>query len=134
MPKRERKGGAAGSRIKIRTKPAAGILETDELGEIPEFEDDLVRLKFERDVLHVFIEHARLNNGPHLRLFLENMEKTILCRLLERFNGSQKTTAQYLGIKYTTLHEKVKRHHICFFKQPVELSAEPKFITGAPGV
>jgi len=134
MPKRERKGGAAGLEVKNRTKPAAGVLEIGELGEIPEFTDDLVRLKFERDVLRVFIEHARLNNGPHLRQFLENMEKTILCRLLERFNGNQKTTAQYLGIKYTTLHEKVKKHHIYFFKQPVELPAGPKLMTGAPGV
>jgi transcriptional regulator with AAA-type ATPase domain len=133
MAKRERNGGTAGSGPKVRTKPAGEILETGELLRNSGFEEDLVRLRFEQDVLHVFIEHARLNNGPHLRQFLENMEKTILCRLLERFNGSQKTTAKYLGIKYTTLHEKVKKHHICFFKQPVELSDEPKLISGAPG-
>jgi DNA-binding NtrC family response regulator len=113
-------------------RPATGILEMKTAQEICGFEEDLVRLKFERDVVHIFIEHARLNNGPHLREFMENMEKTILCRLLERFNGCQKTTAKYLGIKYTTLHEKVKKHHIYFFKQPVGLSDEPKLGAGTP--
>ncbi|MBN2408524.1 MAG: hypothetical protein JXE07_02205 [Candidatus Aminicenantes bacterium] len=99
--------------------------------EISAFEEDLVRLKFERDVLNVFIEHARLNNGPHLRQFLEDMEKTILCRLLERFKGSQRTTAKYLGMKYTTLNEKVRKHHIGFFKHPVGLSEESKLAAGS---
>jgi DNA-binding NtrC family response regulator len=132
MPKRDRKGGTGSSGLKARPKPEAEFPETSETQGVSGFEEDLIRLKFERDVLHIFIEHARLNNGPHLRQFLENMEKTILCRLLERFNGSQKTTAEYLGIKYTTLHEKVKKHHICFFKQPVGLSEEQKLAAGTP--
>jgi DNA-binding NtrC family response regulator len=130
MSRREEKGRVSRRGLKAPARAATGILETKGAEEISAFEEDLVRLKFERDVLHIFIEHARLNNGPHLKLFLENMEKTILCRLLERFNGSQRTTAEYLGIKYTTLHEKVKKHHICFLKQAVGLSEEQKLVPG----
>jgi DNA-binding NtrC family response regulator len=133
MSKREGKGRAFRSVPTAPTRPAKGTQEAITAGEIPAFEEDLFRLKFERDVLHIFIEHARWNNGPQLRQFLENMEKTILCWLLERFKGSQKTTAEYLGIKYTTLHEKVKKHHICFFKQPVGLPEEQRAISGPQG-
>jgi DNA-binding NtrC family response regulator len=134
MSKRERKGEAIKSRSRAWAKLDAGNSETKETPGISGFQEDLIRLKFERDVLHIFIEHARLNNGPHLKQFLDNMERTILCRLLERFNGCQKTTARYLGIKYTTLHEKVKKHHIYFFKQPVGLSEDPRPTAGSLGL
>ena len=48
-----------------------------------------------------------------------NVEKSILIRTLSQFNGSQKSAAKFLGIKYTTLNEKLKRYNIRFDKKPV---------------
>jgi DNA-binding NtrC family response regulator len=131
MPIRKDRGRASRPGSGSSAKSETGIPEMKTNREISAFEEDLVRLKFERDVLNIFIEHARLNNGPHLRQFLESMEKTILCRLLERFNGCQRTTAKYLGMKYTTLNEKVKKHRIGFFKHAVRLAEESRPAAGS---
>ncbi len=84
-----------------------------------------VRLIFEREAFRAFLEYARLNNGPHLKGFLESVEKNILCRVLARFNGNQRRTAGYLGMKYTTFNGKVKKYGIRFRKTPVRPPARP---------
>lgn len=88
--------------------------------------ESLLQSSLEYEIFHVFIRHARLHNGPHLKEFLGGLERTILCRLLLRFNGNQRKTAQYLGIKYTTFHAKVKKHNIQFRKRPVRISSRLK--------
>ena len=47
------------------------------------------------------------------------LEKKIIIQALIQFNGHVKRTAHFLSIKYTTLHEKMKRYHICFRKEPI---------------
>jgi DNA-binding NtrC family response regulator len=87
--------------------------------------DDSVRLIFEQQAFRAFLEYTRLTHSPHLKEFLENLEKSVLCRLLVRFNGNQRRTADYLGIKYTTFNGKVKKYGICFRKTPLRRSARP---------
>ena len=87
-------------------------------------EDD-VRLSFEQQSFQSFLEYARLTARPHLKEFLESLEKNILCRLLSRFNGNQRKTAIYLGMKYTTFNGKVKKYGIRFRKTPVKLTTRP---------
>lgn len=43
---------------------------------------------------------------------LNNLEKAILISSLKRFQGNQRLTAEYLGLKPTTLCEKLKKHQI----------------------
>ncbi|MBW2035667.1 MAG: hypothetical protein JRI94_19220, partial [Deltaproteobacteria bacterium] len=41
-------------------------------------------------------------------------EKRLIIGVLSRVNGSRKKAAGLLGIKYTTLHEKLKKYNIHF--------------------
>ncbi len=49
-----------------------------------------------------------------LKEFLANIERSLILDTLEKTKGDQKKAAEILGLKYTTLHEKIKRYHICF--------------------
>lgn len=87
--------------------------------------DDNVRLSFEQEAFLAFLEYARLTGRPQLRAFLESLERSVLCRVLARFNGNQRKTAGYLGMKYTTFNGKVKKYGISFRKTPVRSSDRP---------
>jgi len=71
------------------------------------------------EVLDVFIEQFCMKERIPLSELINILEKTILIRVLSSFNGNQKDAAKFLGIKYTTLHEKVKKYNIKFSKNPI---------------
>lgn len=77
-----------------------------------------VEKRLRREALNFFVDYFCLKSGVHLKEFLENLERNIIIKALSRHNGNQKQTAEYLGLKYTTLNEKVKKYHIHFLKQP----------------
>lgn len=77
-----------------------------------------VEKRFRKEVLSFFVDYFCLKNDVGLKEFLENFERNIIIRALSRFNGNQRHTAKYLGLKHTTLHHKVKRYNIHFRKQP----------------
>ncbi len=128
MPQRDKIPQALGSEQDQNRKHGGGPPEMKGDENVIPFREELDRLKFEQEIFRVFIEYARLYDGPRLKEFLDNLEKTILSRLLLKFRGNQRRTARYLGIKYTTFHEKVKRHQIQFRRQPAGVSAQPKWL------
>ncbi len=82
--------------------------------------ESLPRKSDKKDLLDFFIEYVCMNDRINLKEFMEQLERTILLKTLAKFNGNQKAAATFLGIKYTTLNEKVKKYRIHFRKQPVE--------------
>jgi DNA-binding NtrC family response regulator len=71
------------------------------------------------DVIDAFIDRfcvRQLKRKIPLKDLMNTIEKVILTKALSRFNGHQKATAQFLKIKPTTLHEKLKKHNIQFHK------------------
>ncbi len=72
------------------------------------------------EVLNVFIEQFCMKQRIPLSELINILEKTILIKVLASFNGNQKDAAKFLGIKYTTLNEKVKKYNIKFFKNPIQ--------------
>lgn len=75
---------------------------------------------FRRDLIQLFIDqHLNAREPLCLSEVMKEIERTILVKALAHFNGNQKNVARFLGIKYTTLHEKVKKHNIRFQKKPV---------------
>ena len=72
------------------------------------------------EVLSVFIEQFCMKQRIPLSELMNILEKTILIKVLSSFNGNQKDAAKFLGIKYTTLNEKVKKYNIKFFKNPIQ--------------
>jgi len=54
-----------------------------------------------------------------LKDLIQDIERGIIVRVLARVRGNQKEAARLLGLKHTTLNEKVKRFGIGFRKFPV---------------
>ena len=72
----------------------------------------------DKEVVKFFIENLYLNNGQSLKHFLEYIEEFIINRALIACNGEQRKTARLLGLKYTTLHQKLKKYKINIKKIP----------------
>jgi DNA-binding NtrC family response regulator len=75
---------------------------------------------FIKEVLNSFIEYLFTQENIPLKDFLEELERTLIIRSLAKFNGNQKRTAVYLGIKTTTLHQKMKKYQIDFHKKSLD--------------
>ena len=65
------------------------------------------------DVFGSVFEEFCTHRGS-LKEFLANIERSLILDTLEKTKGDQKKAAEILGLKYTTLHEKLKRYHIGF--------------------
>ncbi len=57
-----------------------------------------------------------------LKELMDRIEKDLIVRSLRMAGGNQKQAAGILGVKYTTLHEKLKKFGIRFPKPPVDLA------------
>lgn len=53
-----------------------------------------------------------------LKNLITIFERAVLIKCLSNHNGNQKKTADFLGLKLSTLHEKIKKHNIHFRKEP----------------
>jgi len=60
-------------------------------------------------------------NQMQLKKLMQEVERGIIIRFLDKTGGNQRHAAKLLGLKYTTLNEKVKRYQIRFQKRPVDL-------------
>lgn len=65
-----------------------------------------------QDITLSFLEAKLENNGPGLKEFLNDLEKTIIEYALAIANFNQKRVAGILGVKKTSLNEKLKRYRI----------------------
>ena len=70
------------------------------------------------EVIDQCLEVLSLQEKTNLAEIIANFEKVILLKTLSKFNGNVKDTAQFLGLKYTTLHQKMKKYQISFRKLP----------------
>ncbi len=71
------------------------------------------------ETIHQFIDQfcvKQIKKRVPLKDLMNRIEKVILTKVLSRFNGNQKAASQFLRIKNTTLHEKMKRHKVSFAK------------------
>ncbi|UCC38203.1 MAG: hypothetical protein JSV96_10125 [Candidatus Aminicenantes bacterium] len=73
---------------------------------------------FRSNLFNLFVEYFCMSRALPLKELIGGLERSLIMRALSRFNGSQKDAAKFLGVKYTTLNEKIKKHHICFRKAP----------------
>lgn len=69
-----------------------------------------------QDFLINFLEHFCVKNRIPFRKLMDHLERSFLKRILSEMNGNQKVTSEVLGIKHSTLNEKIKRHGIQFKK------------------
>jgi len=75
--------------------------------------------KLKMEIFDLFVELFCLDSPLLLKGLLDDVEKSIIIKILSKVEGNQKEAARLLGIKYTTLNEKVKRYKIRFQKSPL---------------
>ncbi|MDH5468538.1 MAG: hypothetical protein OEY25_14065 [Candidatus Aminicenantes bacterium] len=69
----------------------------------------------------LFIEYFFLGSRVPLKKLMESVERNIIIRTLSKVNGNQKSASRVLGVKHTTLNEKIKKYKIRLSKRLVEL-------------
>jgi DNA-binding protein Fis len=84
----------------------------------PEYLDEWKERTFRKEVFELFIEYFCIRQRVPYKELIVSVEKSILIRVLSQCKGCQKSAAKFLGIKYTTLNEKLKRYEIRFEKKP----------------
>jgi DNA-binding NtrC family response regulator len=67
----------------------------------------------------LFINYFSSTQKVPLKELMNMVERAILIRTLSQVNGNLKSAAKSLGLKYTTLHEKIKKYNIRFQKEPI---------------
>lgn len=67
---------------------------------------------FIKDLFCLFLERVFINDSVPLGVLMNTVERSIIIRALSIANGCQKEAAKILGVKYTTLNEKVKKYEI----------------------
>ena len=85
----------------------ANIIET-----IQDENEHSKKHRLKRKLFWLFMEYFFDNSDIPLKSFLGKIEKNIILRTLYKANGEQKKTAEILGLKYTTLNEKIKKYRI----------------------
>jgi len=72
------------------------------------------------DPIDLFIEDFYLKRKTPLKDFLTDIELRLIIFSLNEANGNQRKAANILGIKPTTLNEKLRRHKIRFRKTAID--------------
>ena len=73
---------------------------------------NLESLECQEDNLSFFEKDIRKKRKISLKDFMLKVELNLIIASLKKAKGNQKKAAEILGIKPTTLHEKMKRHNI----------------------
>ena len=73
-----------------------------------------------REDVDFFVEFFCREKPVFLKDLMDQIEKCVIYRVLCLTRGNQRQAAMALGIKYTTLNEKLKKYGIRFLKTPVE--------------
>ncbi len=81
------------------------------------FQSEASDALLDKKIFHLFMEYYSLKGDMHLKEFFDKVEHSILMASLWIFEGNQKNTARFLGLKYTTLNEKIKKHHLSFRRE-----------------
>ena len=68
--------------------------------------------RLKRKLFWIFMEYFFESSNIPLKNFMGKIEKSIILRTLCKVNGEQKKAAKILGLKYTTLNEKIKKYRI----------------------
>ncbi len=75
--------------------------------------DELSRqFRLKKEICWLFIEYFFTTSNIPLKEFMESLERSIILRVLGRVGGNQREAAKILGLKSTTLNEKIRKYQI----------------------
>ena len=81
--------------------------------ELIEYRNSLLKNELSAIVIIKALEQDFYKNERiSLKEFMDKLEKEIIVTALLKVNGSQCEAAKILGMRSSTLHEKIKRYHI----------------------
>ena len=72
------------------------------------------QLSLEEKAFIFFLIYYRTNKGIGLKDFIDNLERIIITATMEMLHNHQRAVARFLGLKPTTLNEKIKKYDIKF--------------------
>ena len=78
--------------------------------------DAALEQEFEEESYRFFLEYRLAKTNANLKDFIESLERTVISRTLNELGGNQKAAARFLGIKYTTLNERIRKQRIRIVK------------------
>ena len=81
------------------------------------FQSEALDVLLGKKIFQLFMEYYSLKGDIRFKEFVDKIEHSVLLATLSMFGGNQKDTARFLGLKYTTLNEKIKKHHLSFRKE-----------------
>jgi DNA-binding NtrC family response regulator len=64
------------------------------------------------EIFDLFVDFFGKQRPVDLKGLIERLERRIIVNVLSKVQGNQKEAARALGLKYTTLNEKVKKYGI----------------------
>jgi DNA-binding NtrC family response regulator len=97
--------------IRIKKETIKGI-EADIIESIKGENELSKKHRLKRKLFWFFMEYFFESGNIPLKNFMGKIEKNIILRTLHKVNGEQKKAAEILGLKYTTLNEKIKKYRI----------------------
>jgi len=68
--------------------------------------------RLKRYLFWIFVEYFFDSSNIPLKEFMGKIEKNIILITLYKVSGDQRQAADILGLKYTTLNEKIKKYQI----------------------
>ncbi len=74
--------------------------------------------KYRNELFDIFVEYWCTGIPMSLRSLVNEVEKSVIIKILGKVNGNQRIAAKALGIQPTTLNEKLKKYGIYFRKTP----------------
>jgi len=78
------------------------------------YDQSLFRGDLWETLMHIAMNKFFSIESISLKEFLEDFEKRLIIRILTRVNGNRKKAARLLGMKYTTLYQKLIKYNIHF--------------------
>jgi DNA-binding NtrC family response regulator len=79
---------------------------------VADFRGEALEVLLEKKIFHLFMEYYALKRSVCLKEFMDRIERTVLVSSLSMCQGNQKKASRFLGLKYTTLSEKIRKHRI----------------------
>ena len=73
--------------------------------------------KAPHDPVGLIVDYLGRDEAIDLKILMEAIERGLILKALRRAGGNQKEAARILGLKYTTLNQKVKKHRIRFLRR-----------------
>jgi transcriptional regulator with AAA-type ATPase domain len=80
--------------------------------------DFLREFRMEMRLFWLFIEYFFMDTRIPLKELMNSLERNIIVKTLNNVHGNQKKASRVLGVKHTTLNEKIKKYRIHPRKMP----------------